>query len=384
MVYSLKAYTWYTFLSIDLRKPTPLYLQITEDLRDKITGLPADARIGSQSELARRYGVSLITVKKALADLIKDGLLYSRMGKGTYVARRQAEFRLSKTKAIGVVLRDLSSPFFSMIVKGVEEAASRHGYSILLSNSAGHAEREEHQIRHFIDLGVSGLVIASMTHEYTATTTLRELHQGGFPYVMVSYIEDPAIFRVGTDHYQGARMAIDHLVQCGYSRIGYVNGEQGNLVGEERRRGYEDALASHRLSPAPQDQYRLRLRGEQNDYRSGREIGGQVAGRKDRPEALFVYNDLAALGLEHALLQHGVRIPGDIAVVGFDDIGPAEYALVPLTTVHQPAHEIGTTAMDVLLSRSAGRETPAVSILPPRLVIRASSGATVPEDSLSR
>jgi LacI family transcriptional regulator len=371
-------------MSIDVRKPIPLYFQITEDLRQKITGLPADARIGSQAELARRYGVSLITVKKALADLIKEGVLYSRMGKGTYVARKQAEFRLSKTRAIGIVLRDLSSPFFSMIVKGVEEAASQHGYNILLSNSADRAEKEEHQIRHFIDLGVGGLVIASMTHEYTATKALRDLHRRGFPYVMVSYLSDPDIVRVGTDHYQGARIATDHLVQLGYTRIGYINGEQGNLVGEERRRGYEDALASHGLTPSPQDQYRLRLRGEENDYRSGREIGELLADRKDRPEALFVYNDLAALGLEHALLQHGVRIPGDIAVVGFDDIGPAEYALVPLTTIRQPTHELGTTAVDVLLSRIAGKETPVVSILRPRLVVRASCGATVSENSLSQ
>lgn len=370
-------------MTIDVRKPIPLYLQITEDLKEKITGLPADSRIGSQAELARRYAVSLITVKKALADLIKDGVLYSRMGKGTYVARKPAEFRMSRTRAIGVVLRDLSSPFFSLIVKGVEEAASQQGYNILLSNSADRAEKEEHQIRHFIDLGVAGVVIASMTHEYTASKTLRDLHRRGFPYVMVSYLSDPDIVRVGTDHYQGARMATDHLVQLGYSRIGYINGEKGNLVGEERRRGYEDALASHGMKPAPEYQYRLRLRGEQNDYRSGREIGEQLAAVNGKPDALFVYNDLAALGLEHALLQHGLRIPGDIAVVGFDDIGPAEYAVVPLTTIRQPTHELGTTAVDVLLARIAGNETPVVTILRPRLVVRASCGATVSDFSLS-
>lgn len=366
-------------MGIDIRKPIPLYLQITGDLKEKILRdeLPAGSRIGSQAELALRYGVSLITVKKALADLIKEGVLYSRMGKGTYVARKPAEFRISRTRAIGVVLRDLSSPFFSMIVKGVEEAASQQGYNILLSNSADLAEKEEHQIRHFIDLGVAGLVIASMTHVYAASKSVRELHRRGFPYVMVSYLSDPDIYRVGTDHYQGARIATDHLVRLGYSRIGYINGEKGNLVGEERRRGYEDSLASHGLHPAPEYQFRLRLRGEQNDYRSGREIGEQIADRKDKPEAVFVYNDLAALGLEHALLQRGVRIPRDIAVVGFDDIGPAEYALVPLTTVRQPTHELGTGAVDLLLSRIAGEEKPAVTILTPRLVVRASCGAAV-------
>jgi DNA-binding LacI/PurR family transcriptional regulator len=376
-------------MGVDIRKPAPLYLQIIQDLRERILRehLPPGARIGSQAELASRYGVSLITVKKAVADLIKEGVLYSRMGKGTYVAARPAEFRLSRTKAIGVVLTDLSSPFFSLIVKGVEEAAAENGYTILLSNSANHAGKEEQQIRHFIDLGVAGLVIASMTHDYSVPDTLRDLREKEFPFVMVSYSPDPAISRVGTDHYLGARMATDHLVQLGYSRIGYVNGEQGNLVGEERRRGYEDALASHGLQSPPEFRYRLRLRGEQNDYRSGREIGEQCARSKQRPDALFVYNDLAALGIEHALVQQGVRIPEDIAVVGFDDIGPAEYALVPLTTVRQPTHEIGRTAVEVLVRRIAGETPPVQIVLAPQLIVRessgAASGAVIPRQSLS-
>ncbi len=364
-------------MSIDFRKPVPLYTQLTQEIKSRI--LEGDLAVGQQVEsqhaLARIYGVSLITVKKALADLIKDGVLYSRVGKGTYVARKPVEFSISKTKALGVVLTDLISPFFSLIVKGVEEAASKHGFNILLSNSSNVAEKEEHQIRHFIELGVSGLVVASMTHALRASRALREIHRRGFPYVMVSFLSDPEYFRVGADNRAGGRIATEHLVNLGYTTVGFINGERGNVPGEERRSGYEDALAHLGLQPDPGHQFRLRRRGERNDYQSGAELGDRIATMPNRPRALFVYNDLAALGVEHGLQRHGVRIPEDVAIVGFDDIGPAEYAPVPLTTVSQHTHEIGTRAVEILLQRIAGEQTPVLTILKPTLVVRASCGA---------
>jgi DNA-binding LacI/PurR family transcriptional regulator len=364
-------------MPIDFHRPVPLYRQISDDLRSRIVSgaLPPGTPVGSQEELAREYSVSLITVKKALADLIREGILFSRVGKGTYVAERAPVFTLTRTRAIGIVLRDLSSPFFSLIVKGVEHAASRAGFTMLLSTSADEAEREEQQIRHFVDLGVSGLVIASMTHVYEATPALRELQRRGVPFVMVSYLSDADIPRVGTDHREGARMATEHLIGLGYRRIAYVNGEEGNLVGEERRIGYERALAFHGLAPDPRYQFRLGRRGEWNDFQSGVEIGEQYSRLAEKPEAFFVYNDLAALGVQQALLAQGVRVPDDVAIVGFDDIGRAQYAPVPLTTVRQPTFEIGVQAVGVIESRMAGGAPQALTILRPELVVRSSCGA---------
>ncbi|MFQ5863910.1 MAG: substrate-binding domain-containing protein, partial [bacterium] len=318
-------------MALDFTDPQPLYRQIAEDIEAKIASgqLEVGDQIDSQQELARRYGVSLITVKKALTELIKEGVLYSRVGKGTYVARKSPKFDISKHRTIGLVLMDLKSPFFSLIVHSVEKKAFEKGYNLLLSNSSQRMEKEESQINHFRHIGVSGLIIASMTHVYRATSTIRQLQQEGFPYVIVSYIKDEDIYYVGSDHEQGAYLATEHLIKLGYEKIGYINAEKGNLLGERRKQGFLKALQRYERPFRECFEFRLRLKGEWNDYQSGYEIGERFSTLSDRPEALFVYNDLAALGFEQAILENGLRIPNDIAIVGFDDIERCQYAPVP-------------------------------------------------------
>ena len=155
-------------MSIDFENPTPLYLQIASDIREKIDTnvLTVGEKIPSQSELSQSYGVSLMTVKKALSELVNQKYLYSRTGKGTYVAdiNKSKQLDLEKSKSIGVVLKDLSSPFFSLIIKGVEAAAYKNEYNLLVSHTADKMEKEEKQVEHFRNIGVKGLIIASMLH----------------------------------------------------------------------------------------------------------------------------------------------------------------------------------------------------------------------------
>ncbi len=364
-------------MGIDFEKATPLYIQIIEDIKRKVQSgqLQVGDQVGSQSELANQYGVSLITIKKALAELIKDGVLYSRVGKGTYVAKHKSEGHKVKSKTIGLVLQDLKSPFFSLIAQEAENIAFNKGYSILFTNSSGQLSKEESQIMHFREMGVSGLIIASMTHEYSANETIRKLHNEDFPYVMVSYIHDPDIYFVGTDHEYGGYIATKHLIEEGFNRIGCVNGEEGNLVGELRYRGYVRALEEAGRKVNPNDVFRLPRGGEWYDFTSGYEVGKHFCQLSDRPDAVFTYNDLTALGFQRAVLEMGFKIPGDIAIVGFDDIDRASYARVPLTTVKQPTKEIGRLAVDIILKRKNNEYAPVKTILRPELVIRASSAS---------
>ena len=368
-------------MSIDTRNPVPLHQQIAENIRAEILSgkLKKDERLGSHQDLVRRYGVSLITVKRALRDLANQGLLYSRVGKGTFVSGEPPVVEFSQHRAIGLVLRDLKSPFFSTILHSVEAHASRHEFNVLVSSSSEQIAREESQIRHFRAMGVSGLIIASMTHEYRATGALRDLHDSGYPYVMVSYVQDPEIYFVGTDHEQGGYLATLHLITIGYKSIGYINGETGNLVGELRRTGYRRALEDHGLACNEEWESRLRRRGEWFDYESGYEIGARFAKLSARPDAMFVYNALAALGFQEAVLTAGLSVPRDVAIVGFDGIERGEYAPVPLTTIRQSTDEIGSRAVEVLLSRIDGRSVQTRTILQGELVIRQSCGALVSE-----
>ena len=364
-------------MTIDLKKPIPLYQQVADSVRaDVLSGkIGSGEQLGSHHELAKKYDVSLITIKRALNDLVRDGILYSRAGKGTFVHDISAARRSLGTKTIGLVLRDLKSPFFSLITHSVEEYASQKGYNLLLSNSSQQIEKEENLIRHFYEIGVSGLIIASMSHEYTASHLLREILEKNYPCVVVSFIKDPDVYFVGTDHEQGAYMATRHLLSVGHKSIGYVDGELGNVVGELRKKGYLRALGEKELSAPGQFIFRLRERGEEHDYASGYEVGKTFAKQSGRPGAMFVYNDLAALGFEQAILDAGQSVPDDVAIVGFDGIERGQYAKVPLTTVQQPFDRIGALAVENLIKRIEGQPVAFKTVLEPSLIVRESCGA---------
>jgi DNA-binding LacI/PurR family transcriptional regulator len=361
---------------LDLHNSAPLYLQIVDDIKSKVASkqLKAGDQLGSHAELASTYKVSLITVKKALATLINEGIVFSRVGKGTYVARPTAETEERGQQTIGLVLRDIRSPFFSRIMHSVEDAAYELGYHVLLSNSSGKAEKEEAQIARFRKFGVNGMIIASMSHRYSATPTVRKLLHEGFPFVMVSYIADEDIPFVGSDHELGGYMATEYLAKQGYQKIGYINGEEGNLVGDLRRKGYERALRARHRRVDKRLVYHLRMRGEWHDYESGYEIGKRFRKMEVKPDAFFVYNDLSALGFMDAILAQGLKIPDDVAVVGFDDIERGEYASVPLTTVRQPTALIGKEAMSLLVRFMEGKLIAPRKVIKPELVLRESCG----------
>ena len=364
-------------MPIDQKKSTPLYIQIVEDLCRQIAlgKLRPGGKILSQNELAEIYGVSLITVKKALWEMTRDGILYTRIGKGTYVSEKSSLTDRKEYKTIGFVLTDLKSPFFSRILDSVEKKAGLMGFSLLLSSSDNKAEKEEYLIQDYRDMGVRGLIIASMSHIYTANPVIRQLENENFPYVVVSYITDPDICFVGTDHEEGGYLATSHLIEQGYKRIAYINGEAGNLCGDERKKGYLRALKEHEMPFNPEYEYRLHEGGEEHDLYSGYQIAQKLIGQENRPDAVFAYNDLVALGFQKAVLESGLRIPHDIALIGFDNIDNSVTAPVPLTTISQPTEKIGIMAVDVLFRKCRGEEIENRQILKPKLIVRESCGA---------
>lgn len=361
-------------MGIDFNKPTALYEQIEEDIRKKISSghLKIGQKISSQNELSAQYNVSLITVKKALSNLIKEGILFSRIGKGTYVARKNRPLNLSKHKTIGLVLRDLKHPFFSLIVHAVEEEAYERGYNVLISNSSGKIEKEESQITHYENIGVDGLIIASLNLTYRPTKKIESLHRKKFPYIVVSYMQDKSIYYVGTDHEKGAFMAVEHLIKMGHKKIGYVNAEEGNLLGELRKKGYKKALNKYGLHA--DKRFSFRLETGKDRFQSGYELGLKFKHLKYKPEALFFYTDIVALGFQQGAIETGLKIPEDIAMIGFDDIDRAKYASSPLTTIKQKINKIGETAVTSVIDRIEGKEAQVRVIVEPELIVRESCG----------
>lgn len=359
------------------KKNVPLYEQVTDNIRAEISSgkLKPQDRLDSHKILAKKYGVSLITIKRALSDLATEGVVYSRGRVGTYVEENGSRKSSIRSSFIGLVLEDLKSPFFSLIVQNVEAYASRKGYHLLLSNSSSQPDKEETLIRRYFELGVSGLIVASMSHEYTASHFLQKINEEQYPLIMVSYIKDPDMYYVGTDHEEGGYIATRHLIQMGYQKLGFVNGEPDNAVGELRKNGFMRALKEHDLPVREEFMYRLSQRGEWHDFSSGYEIGEKFVNLARKPEAMFIYNDLSALGFEQAVLDHGLSIPDDVAIVGFDGIERGQYAPVPLTTIQQPFTTIGSVAVENLIKRIEGQPVNTKTVLEPKIVIRESCGA---------
>ena len=366
---------------INLKDPAPLYEQIERDIKKKIKeGVLLRGRlIGSQNELSIQYAVSAITVKKALSNLVNEGILYTRVGKGTYVSEKQEKkLDLSKHKAIGLVLQDINHPFFSMIVNSVEERAYELGYNLLLSSSANKIEKEESQILHFRELGVDGLIIASLSLQYKATDYIQKIHDENFPYIMVSYMHDPDYWYVGTDQELGGFIATEHLIKTGYNSIGYVHIGKGNLLSDIRKNGYNRALYEYNI---PFDSKLIYFLGSENfdsgsdRYQLGYDFGKSFKSLDKKPDALFLYSDLAALGFEQAALEEGISIPDEVAIVGFDDLEIARYASVPLTSISQSAEVIGRNAVEIIQKRINGIDIGNRTIIKPTLIIRESCGA---------
>ncbi len=365
---------------VDSKNSEPLYIQVANDIKSKIASgkLQVGHQLASQNELAKEYSVSQITIRKAFAELTKIGVVYSRVGKGSFVASKATHVDFSKLKTIGFVLRDIDSPFFSRILTSVEKTISNAKYNLLLSSTSGKEEREEGMIQHFLDIGVNGLIIASMSREYVASPIIRKLHEIKFPYTVVSYMADEDISYVGTDHELGAFIATQHLAKLGYKKIGYINGVHDNkssLLGDLRKKGYLRALKQSGIECDPMFEYKFELGGEWNDYQSGYEIGVQFIVSSSRPEAVFAFDDLSALGFQKAILEHGLRVPHDVAIVGFDNIRRGRTAPVPLTTIHQPLEEIGTLAFEIVFKKITGQPVSDRKILKPTLIVRDSCGA---------
>jgi DNA-binding LacI/PurR family transcriptional regulator len=344
-------------MAIDPARSIPLYRQ------------PGD-QIASNAALAKEYSVSLITVKNALSDLIKDGYLYGRVGKGTFVAD-PAQFAAPPSAGnLGFVLTDFSNPFFTGVLHHIESRVIDFGYRLLVSYSSNSTEKEEDQIRNFKEMGVKGLIIASTEYTNRVSESIYELHHSHFPYVVISYVEDPFIHYVGSDHEQGAFLATEFLMQCGCRLPGFINAEKSNPLGKLRKKGFIKSLETN---DAPyRSEFEFNFSKSRQDYQSGYEIGRQFLSMTEHPDGIFAFNDQSAAGFERAVTDAGLEIPRDVALVGFDDV---EWKIPPpiaLTTIRQPADEIGLQTMLMLKHQIDEHDFSPRKILKPSLIIRQS------------
>lgn len=311
----------------------------------------------SIKDIAKAAGVSHPTVSRALGDspLISAGTkariqrLAREMG---YSPDAQARsLVMGQTRTVGVVVTTIADPFIAQVVQGVEDAAQEHGYTVILCSSNSEPAREISAVETLRSKRVDGVIVTSSR---VGALYLEHLERMGAPVVLVNNHNEQSgryTFSVTVDNPHGGRLATEHLIRLGHRRIAYVTGPADHSDDLGRMAGYRQGLTAAGIPFDPA----LVVPG------SGRARGGERAllaltAMDEPPTAVFCYNDMTAIGLLCAARRSGLSVPGDLAVVGFDDIPFASYVRPPLTTIAQPKVEMGRRAMEMALALMAAQD----------------------------
>lgn len=325
-------------------------------------------------DVAKHAGVSISTVSRVLngtARVNPEVVIRVRTAIEAlnYQPSRAARaLRSNQSSIIGLLITDIQNPFFTALVRGVEDIAQRNGYSLILCNSDENPIKEQQYIEVLCSQRVAGAIVVPTREQAHSLQPFRELN---IPVVAVDRrVRDPEIDTVLVDNPRGAFQAVKHLVENGYRRIGLITGPQMTTTGRERLQGYRQALVEANI---PLDA-NLERQGPFN-VASGLQHAGELLDLEEPIDALFVANNLLTIGALEAINMRNLRIPEDIAIVAFDDIPWASLGSVSLSTVTQPVYELGSTAALRLFQRMQKRAslTRQEIVLAPELHIRNSS-----------
>jgi len=271
-----------------------------------------------------------------------------------------------KTYTIGVVVTTIADPFVSEVVIGIELAANDHGYSVILANSNADPAREKSVVHSFAERRVDGIVVTSSRVGVLYTPLLAQMM---VPIVLINN-QHPGEFvhSVMIDNVQGSREATAHLIGLGHRRIAYIGDQYGHQSDAERMQGYREGLDCAGLPFVPE----LVVHGDSRPEEAIVAMDKLLA-LDDPPTAVFCYNDMTALGVLRSMHIHGVRVPEDISIVGFDDLFIASYTQPQLTTVRQPMRKMGRMAMESLLKLMSGQTSAESVKVPAELIVREST-----------
>ena len=261
------------------------------------------------------------------------------------------QLRAGSSRAIGLVVIDAANPFFSDVARGVEDAVEEVGGVVLLGNSAGEQVREVRYLELFEEQRVRGVLIAPLSDTDPPLGALTRL---GIPVVFLDrHLEDSEHSSVSVDDITGGRIAAAHLMERGHRRIAFVGGPSSLRQVSERRQGAEAVVE------ATEGASLLAISTFGLNFAAGRQAAEDLVMMPTvlRPTAVFSANDLVAIGLLQGLSVHGLRVPDDIAIVGYDDIEFAAAAAVPLSSVRQPRAELGRRGAELLYEELGALES---------------------------
>jgi LacI family transcriptional regulator len=300
------------------------------------------------------------TVERVLAAAVELGYQPNALARG---------LKINQTMTIGMLIPDLNNPLFPPIVRGIEDRANEDGFSLLLGNTDNDLAKERNLLEVMMRRRVDGLLLATAKRSHPL---LSELLERDFPVVLVNRTADePPLSSVAGDDQAGIRLAVKHLVDQGHRRIAHLAGTSSVSTGVNRRQSFQTSMESLGCEVDPQ----LVVTCEWFREEDGEVAFEELVARSVPFTAIVAANDMIALGCYRAARRHGIRIPEDISVVGYNDTRFADAFCPPLTTVRLPLYEIGRKAAELLLMGILSPNQATVSMrLTPSLVVRASTG----------
>jgi LacI family transcriptional regulator len=337
----------------------------------------------SIKDLGRLAGVHPSTVARVLngdprqrvSDDVRERILALAAEHGYRPNRLARSLRTKRSSVIGALIPDIANPFFALLFRGIEDALAERDFSAILANTDDDAGREDRGVAMLQGRQVDGLILATARRH---DPTIDLLSKEQVPFVLVNRHTEPMPPNaVVPADYDGSMTAVAHLIGLGHRRIAHIAGSDEMSTGATRRNGYCDALERHNIPFDPE----LLVEGSYREQ-GGYSAMGHLLTLPDPPTAVFAVNDLAAAGAIRAIREAGLDVPGDISVVGFNDLSTVVSTVPSLTTLHLPVHEMGAAAAERLLAQILDGTAPTKPvILPVTLIVR---GSTAPAPTRNR
>ena len=323
-------------------------------------------------KVAEKAGVSIATVSRVINDSpnvnpqtrIKIEKLIKELKYTPNRVAKRLRNRNTSSNLLGVLIPDIQNPFYVDVLRGIEDVAYRNKYALIMCNFAQDETKEKLYLDILQSESIDGL-IAAPTHEYDQEVS--NLVRTGLPIVCVDRgLMDVDVDVVLVENQKGAYMAVDYLAKKGYKRIAYISGIPKIPSSRDREQGYRDALEQNDL---PYEKELIRYGDSRHE--SGVKLCADLLELPNPPDAIFTGNNLITLGALETIHTKNLKVPDDIAIIGFDDMYWSISLNPPLTAVRQPAYEIGKCAAEQLISRinNPGRPTSSM-ILKTELMIR--------------
>ena len=324
---------------------TPKYVLVENHIKKAIKKKIITDKLPGERTLAKELGFSYMTIRKAIDNLVSEGLLYKVPTKGTFVSTKKKTKR-NKTLNIGYfldksVVAGISSPYYSLIFHAIEKEASKHNYSLVYFSDVS-----ENKLRKVLKK-LDGVIATCMPR---VENIIQEIKESVPVVVLDNSAADKTIPSVILDNYNADVESVDYICSLGHKRIGFMTGLADSDVGKNRYAGYQHGLSKNGLALDES----LVFRGDYS-FRSGLKGAEYFLSLQDRPSAIICANDSMAIGAMRWLHQVGVKVPEEMSIVGFDDIEVASQIVPALTTVAVPINEIAEISVAMLKDLMLGK-----------------------------